>query len=97
MEEEQEHRCGCASVVDPLKLKLPVFGMLFKKIAIARFSRNFSSMMSAGVPILHILQIVGETSGNWVMEQALAKVAESVRQGKSIADRYRRSPSSQPW
>ena len=73
-------------VVDPVKLKLPVFGMLFKKVAIARFSRNFSSMLGAGVPILHILQIVGETSGNWVMERALAKVAESVRKGKSIAE-----------
>ena len=73
-------------VVDPVKLRLPVFGILFKKIAIARFSRNFSSMMSAGVPILQILQIVGETSGNWVMEEALHKVAESVRQGKSIAE-----------
>ena len=73
-------------VVDPVKLRLPVFGMLFKKIAIARFSRNFSSMLGAGVPILHVLQIVGETSGNWVMEVALQKVAESVRKGKSIAE-----------
>ena len=79
-------------VVDPVKLKLPVFGMLFKKIAIARFSRNFSSMLGAGVPILHILQIVGETSGNWVMEQALQKVAESVRKGKSIAEPLSEEP-----
>jgi type IV pilus assembly protein PilC len=79
-------------VVDPVKLKLPVFGMLFKKIAIARFSRNFSSMLSAGVPILHVLQIVGETSGNWVMEQALQKVAESVRKGKSIAEPLSQEP-----
>ncbi|GAB3028503.1 type II secretion system F family protein [Parafrigoribacterium mesophilum] len=79
-------------VVDPIKLKLPVFGMLFKKIAIARFSRNFSSMLSAGVPILHVLQIVGETSGNWVMEQALQKVADSVRKGKSIAEPLSEEP-----
>ncbi len=72
-------------VVDPLKLKIPVFGQLFKKIAIARFSRNFSSMMAAGVPILQVLTIVGDTSGNWVMENALRKVAESVRQGKTVA------------
>lgn len=72
-------------VVDPLKLKLPVFGQLFKKIAIARFSRNFSSMMAAGVPILQVLSIVGDTSGNWVMENALRKVADSVRQGKTVA------------
>ncbi len=73
-------------VVDPLKLRLPVFGMLFKKVAIARFSRNFSSMMAAGVPILQVLHIVGETSGNWVIEEALRKVAESVRQGKTVAE-----------
>jgi type IV pilus assembly protein PilC len=73
-------------VVDPLKLKLPVFGNLFKKIAIARFARNFSAMMAAGVPILQVLHIVGETSGNWVIEDALRKVAESVRQGRTVAE-----------
>lgn len=71
--------------VDRLKLRLPVFGSLFKKIAIARFARNFSSMIGAGVPILQALRIVGETSGNWVLEDALARVAESVRRGESIA------------
>ena len=71
--------------LDPLKLKLPVFGPLLKKIAVARFSRNFSNMISAGVPILQALNIVGETSGNWVLENALKEVAESVRQGQSIA------------
>jgi len=71
--------------VDPLKLKIPVFGDLFKKVAIARFTRNFSTMMASGVPILQSLSIVGETSGNWVIEEALRKVQESVRQGKSIA------------
>lgn len=73
-------------VVDPMKLKLPVFGKLLKKLAIARFSRNFASMMGAGVPILQALHIVGETSGNWVVENALKNVAESVRQGKSIGE-----------
>lgn len=72
-------------VVDPIKLKLPVFGPLMTKLAIARFSRNFSTMIGAGVPILQSLNIVGETSGNWVVESALRKVQESVRQGKSIA------------
>jgi type IV pilus assembly protein PilC len=71
--------------LDPLKLKLPVFGALFRKIAIARFSRNFSNMIGAGVPILTALRIVGEVSGNYVLEEALVKVAESVRQGESIA------------
>jgi type IV pilus assembly protein PilC len=71
--------------VDPLKLKLPVFGMLFTKVAVARFARNFSTMMGAGVPILQSLSIVGETSGSYVVEQALKKVQESVRQGKSVS------------
>ena len=72
-------------VLDPLKLKLPVFGLLLRKIAVARFSRNFSDMIGAGVPILRALQIVGETSGNWVIEEALKKVADSVRQGHSLS------------
>lgn len=71
--------------LDPLKLKLPVFGLLLRKIAVARFSRNFSDMIRAGVPILKALHIVGETSGNWVIESALEKVAESVRQGNSLS------------
>lgn len=72
-------------ILDPLKLKLPVFGLLLRKIAVARFSRNFSDMIGAGVPILKALQIVGETSGNWVITEALQKVAESVRQGNSLS------------
>jgi type IV pilus assembly protein PilC len=72
-------------VLDPFKLKMPVFGLLMKKLAVARFSRNFADMIGAGVPILQALQIVGETSGNYVIEEALKKVADSVRQGGSIA------------
>lgn len=72
-------------VFDPLKLKLPVFGKLLQKIAVARFTRNLSNMIGAGVPILQALSIVGETSGNWVIGQASKRVADSVRQGKSIA------------
>jgi len=71
--------------IDPIKLKLPVFGSLMTKIAIARFTRNFSTMIGAGVPILRSLAIVGETSGNFVIERALLKVQESVRTGQSIA------------
>jgi len=72
-------------VVDPLKLKLPVVGPVLAKLAIARFSRNFATMIGAGVPILSSLKIVGETSGNWVIEEALQKVQESVSRGRSIA------------
>lgn len=83
-------------VVDPLKLKLPVFGPLMTKLAVARFSRNFSTMIGAGVPILQSLSIVGETSGNWVVESALRKVQESVRQGKSIAGPLTQEPVFPP-
>ncbi|MCU1417013.1 MAG: putative type fimbrial assembly protein PilC [Schumannella sp.] len=71
-------------VVDPLKLKMPVFGQLVRKIAIARFTRNFANMISGGVPILTALNVVGETSGNWVIAQATQRIAESVRTGQSI-------------
>ncbi len=80
-----KHTDEVRSKVDPLFLKMPVFGQLFRKVAIARFSRNFATMMAAGVPILQSLAIVGETSGNWVIEQALVKVQDSVRTGRSIA------------
>ncbi|WP_120339337.1 type II secretion system F family protein [Cryobacterium soli] len=78
--------------VDPLKLKLPVFGPLMTKLAIARFSRNFSTMIGAGVPLMNSLSIVGETSGNWVIETALKNVQESVRQGESIAGPLMKEP-----
>lgn len=82
---KNKHTERVRAVVDPIKFKLPVFGMLFKKVAVARFSRNFSTMMGAGVPILQSLNIVGETSGSYVIEQSLKKVQESVRQGKSVS------------
>lgn len=71
--------------LDPVKLRLPVFGTMLKKIAIARFSRNLANMLRAGVPILQALTVVGDTSGNWVVEKALQDVTESVRRGRSIA------------
>lgn len=83
---KNKHTEEVRKVVDPMKLRLPVFGDLFKKVALARFTRNFSTMLGAGVPILQGLAIVGETSGNYVIEEALRKVAESVRQGRSIAE-----------
>lgn len=70
---------------DPLKLKLPIFGSLFRKVAVARFTRNFGTMIHAGVPILQALDIVGETSGNMVVENAAKAVRDSVRNGQSLA------------
>jgi type IV pilus assembly protein PilC len=73
------------NVVDPLRLKLPVFGKLTQKLALARFSRNLSTLLSSGVPILQSLDIVSETTGSVVISRALKQVQESVRQGDSIA------------
>ena len=81
---KHKHDESVQSRVDPLKLKLPVFGDLIKKIAIARFSRNFGTMIGAGVPLLQALDIVGEVSGNYVIEQAIKDVQESVRRGEPL-------------
>ncbi len=76
---------GFRQVVDPMKFRLPVFGPLFTKIALARFTRNFSTLLKAGVPIMATLGIVGETSGNVVIARAVEGVKESVRQGSGMA------------
>lgn len=73
------------NVVDPLKLKIPVFGDLFAKIALARFARNLGTLLSSGVPILQSLEIVAETTGSIVISRALGEVQESVRRGDSVA------------
>ena len=73
------------NIVDPLKLKLPVFGELMSKIALTRFSRNLGTMMSSGVPILQSLDIVAATTGNVVLERATRAVQDSVRTGNSLA------------
>src|SRR5699024_6540081 len=70
---------------DPLVLKLPIFVKLFQKVAIARFTRNFSTMLSAGVPLLQALDIVSDTAGNLVVEKAILDVQDSVRRGSSLA------------
>ncbi|MGT2425921.1 type II secretion system F family protein [Amnibacterium kyonggiense] len=72
-------------IAHPIMLKIPVFGPLMGKIAIARFARNLSNMTAAGVPLLRALGIVGQSSGNWVLEQVAARLAESVRVGASLA------------
>ena len=73
------------NVVDPAKLKAPVFGTLFQKIALSRFSRNLGTMLKSGVPILQALDIVADTSGNVVVARATRAVQESVRRGESLA------------
>ena len=80
-----KHQERVRSVVDPLKLKVPVFGMLFQKVALSRFARNLGTMMHSGVPILQSLEIVADTTGNIVLERALRDVQDSVRGGETIA------------
>lgn len=80
-----KHQRRVREVVDPLKLKAPIFGKLFQKVAISRFSRNLGTMLRSGVPILQSLEIVGETAGNIVLERAANDVKESVRRGESLA------------
>jgi type IV pilus assembly protein PilC len=73
------------NVVDPIKLKTPVFGSLFQKIALSRFSRNLGTMMKSGVPILQSLDIVADTTGSVVVARAVRDVQQSVRGGESLA------------
>jgi type IV pilus assembly protein PilC len=84
------------NVVDPLKLKVPVFGPLFQKVAIARFTRNLGTMVHAGVPILQSLDIVADTTGNVVLARAIRDVQDSVRQGESITQPLTNHPVFPP-
>ncbi|WP_458041943.1 MULTISPECIES: type II secretion system F family protein [Bacteria] len=72
-------------VVDPLKLKMPVFGPLATKIAVARFARNLSMMLQSGVPLVQALSIVGQASNNFVIESAVRDIQDSIKQGRSFA------------
>ncbi|MGN8025416.1 type II secretion system F family protein [Microbacterium sp. 22242] len=72
-------------VVDPFLLKLPIFGKLLTKMAVARFTRNLSMMLDAGVPIIQALSIVGQASNNWKIEQTVRDIQESIRSGRSFA------------
>ncbi len=71
---------------DAIYLKLPVFGNLLKKVAVARFSRTLSTMLSSGVPILDALDICAKTSGNRVVETGLNKTRVAISEGKTIAE-----------
>jgi type IV pilus assembly protein PilC len=70
---------------DKFKLKVKVFGPLFHKTALSRFSRTLSTLIRSGVPILQALEIVGETVNNQVISRAVRDVQDSVREGESLA------------
>jgi len=72
--------------VDGIMLKLPVLGGILRKIAVARFSRTLSTLLSSGVPILQSLDITARTAGNVVIEQAILKVRAGVERGENFVD-----------
>jgi len=75
---------GGRHVMDKVKLRMPILGPVFSKVAISRFSRTLGTLVSSGVPILQALTIVKETSGNVIVGDAVASVHESVKEGETI-------------
>lgn len=75
--------------VDKAKLKAPVFGSLFRKLAISRFSRNLGLLLNVGVPVMQALSVVGETTGNEVINEAMKDVQNAVRDGQPMSSAMR--------
>ncbi|MCG8619820.1 MAG: type II secretion system F family protein [Desulfobacterales bacterium] len=73
-------------MMDDLFLRLPVVGILIRKVAVAKFTRTTSTMISSGVSILEALDIVGKTSGNKIVEFAIQDVKVGIAEGRSMAD-----------
>ena len=71
---------------DAISLKLPIIGMLLKKVAVARFTRTLGTMISSGVPILDALEVVAGTSGNVILEEVILDVRSSIAEGQTIAE-----------
>lgn len=76
---------------DKMLLKLPVLGMVLRKIAVARFTRTLGTLITSGVPILEGLSITARTSGNAVLEESLLKVRKAVEEGRTIVDPLKES------
>jgi type IV pilus assembly protein PilC len=72
--------------VDGLLLRIPVFGPLLRKVAVAKFTRTLGTLIASGVPILDGLDITAKTAGNKVVEEAIMKTRVSITEGKTIAD-----------
>ncbi|MCC7201415.1 MAG: type II secretion system F family protein [Nitrospirae bacterium] len=73
-------------VIDSTVLKMPVFGMLARKISVAKFTRTLGTLLSSGVPILDGLDIVAKTSGNKVVEKAIYATRQSISEGKTLSE-----------
>jgi type IV pilus assembly protein PilC len=80
-----------AYVFDVMFLRMPVFGPLFKKVCLSRFSRTFSTLIKSGVPILGAMEIVSETAGNKVISKVVDEAKESVKQGDTLSEPFSRS------
>lgn len=80
---------GGRRVVDGTMLKLPILGIILRKIAVARFCRTLSTLMSSGVPILDGLDITARTAGNSVIEDAILETRKSIERGETISDPLR--------
>jgi type IV pilus assembly protein PilC len=72
--------------LDTALLRMPLFGPLLRKVVVAKFSRTLSTLVRSGVPILNALEIVGKTSGNLVVEEAVMNARTSIKEGEPIAD-----------
>lgn len=72
--------------IDRTLLAFPVFGILLRKVAVAKFTRTLSTMLQSGVPILEALQVVAKTAGNKVIERAVFRVSDSIAEGRPIAE-----------
>ncbi|MEI6391349.1 MAG: type II secretion system F family protein [Verrucomicrobiota bacterium] len=77
---------------DSRRIRLPIFGVIAHKICLARFTRTLASLIRSGVPILEVLQIVAQTVGNMVMENAIKTAASDIERGESIANALARHP-----
>lgn len=78
--------------VDRLKLRLPVFGNLFTKLAISRWARNLGTLLAVGVPIIQALEVVGGTAGNAVIGEAMNEVRDAVRVGSQMSGPLAKNP-----
>ncbi len=72
--------------IDHMMLWAPIIGPLIRKVAVSKFTRTLSTMLQSGVPILDALQVVARTSGNMIIERAVIRVAESIAEGRPIAE-----------
>jgi len=75
--------------IDTFMLKLPVFGMLIRKIAVARFTRTLGTLITSGVPLLDAMSITARTSGNAVIEAGIMGVRKAIEEGRNMTDPLR--------